>query len=368
MEREQNIENKKGGKKVLTILIILIVLCFVTAAILFGVYNSNLKAVTTEDNIVNIEVKTGATLSTISTLLEEQGVIKSATAMKIYCKLNNVSNLQAGIYELNSAEDMPTVVGRIANGEITSNEIRLTFIEGKTIKDFAKVIADKTNNTEEDVFDLLENEEYIDSLIDEYWFIDEVVKDEDIYYPLEGYLLPDTYNFENKDVSVEKIFEVMLDHLGKILEPYKNMEMRYSVHEYLTLASMAEREAKSLEDRKEVVGVFVNRLDIGMNLGSDVTTYYAFGIDMGERDLYQKELDTENPYNTRGPNMIGKLPIGPICNPSKDAIVAAFEYTETEALYFVADKYGDVYFTRNDEEHVQMIRKLKDDGLWYTYD
>ena len=368
MEGKHNIENKKGGKKVLTILIILVILCFVTAAILFGVYNSNLKAVTTEDNIINIEVKTGATLSGISTLLENQGVIKSATVMKIYCKLNNVSNLQAGIYELNSAEDMPTVVGRIANGEITSNEIRLTFIEGKTIKDFAKVIADNTNNTEDDVFNLLENEEYIDSLIDKYWFIDEVVKDEDIYYPLEGYLLPDTYNFENKDVSVEKIFEVMLDHLGKLLEPYENMEMKYSVHEYLTLASMAEREAKSLEDRKEVVGVFVNRLEKGMNLGSDVTTYYAFGVDMGERDLYQKELDTENPYNTRGPNMMGKLPIGPICNPSKDAIVAAFEYVETEALYFVADKYGDVYFTRNDEEHVQMIRKLKDDGLWYTYD
>ena len=154
MEGKHNIENKKGGKKVLTILIILVILCFVTAAILFGVYNSNLKAVTTEDNIINIEVKTGATLSGISTLLENQGVIKSATVMKIYCKLNNVSNLQAGIYELNSAEDMPTVVSRIANGEITSNEIKLTFIEGKTIKDFAKVIVEKTNNTEDDVFEL----------------------------------------------------------------------------------------------------------------------------------------------------------------------------------------------------------------------
>ena len=101
MEEKHNIENKKGGKKVLTILIILVILCFVTVAILFGVYNSNLKAVTTEDNIINIEVKTGATLSGISTLLENQGVIKSATVMKIYCKLNNVSNLQAGIYELN---------------------------------------------------------------------------------------------------------------------------------------------------------------------------------------------------------------------------------------------------------------------------
>ena len=105
-----------------------------------------------------------------------------------------------------------------------------------------------------------------------------------------------------------------------------------------------------------------------MSLGSDVSTYYAFKVDMGERDLTVKELNTENPYNTRGPNMSGKIPIGPICNPSKTAIEAALDYTETDAYYFVADKNGKVYFTRNNEEHNKMINKLKKDGLWYTYD
>ena len=369
MEGKHNIENKKGGKKVLTILIILVILCFVTAAILFGVYNSNLKAVTTEDNIINIEVKTGATLSGISTLLENQGVIKSATVMKIYCKLNNVSNLQAGIYELNSAEDMPTVVSRIANGEITSNEIKLTFIEGKTIKDFAKVIVEKTNNTEDDVFELLENEEYIDSLIDKYWFITEEVKDEDIYYPLEGYLLPDTYIFENKDVSVKTIFNVILNFTDKFLTEYKDAfaNNSMSVHQLLTMASLAELEGKSLEDRKEIVGVFYNRIVERMSLGSDVTTYYAFKVDMGDRDLTVKELNTDNPYNTRGPNMAGKIPVGPVCNPSKEAIDATLNYTPTDAFYFVADKNGDVYFTKNNNEHVRMIQKLKREGKWFTY-
>ena len=67
----------------------------------------------------------------------------------------------------------------------------------------AKEIANITSNTEEDVFDLLENEEYIDSLIDKYWFITDEIKDEDIYYPLEGYLFPDTYAIENKDVKYQ---------------------------------------------------------------------------------------------------------------------------------------------------------------------
>jgi UPF0755 protein len=89
---------------------------------------------------------------------------------------------------------------------------------------------------------------------------------------------------------------------------------------------------------------------------------------MGDRDLTVKELNTENPYNTRGPNMIGKIPIGPICNSSKSAIRATINYKETDALYFVADKNGKVYFTKNNDEHIKMISRLKKEGLWYTYD
>ncbi len=89
---------------------------------------------------------------------------------------------------------------------------------------------------------------------------------------------------------------------------------------------------------------------------------------MGDRDLTVKELNSENPYNTRGPNMAGKIPIGPICNPSKSAIEATLDYKETTAMFFVADKNGKVYFTESNTEHNQMINKLKKEGLWYTYD
>ena len=223
-------------------------------------------------------------------------------------------------------------------------------------------------NTEEDVFNLLEDEEYIDSLIDRYWFLTDEIKNDDIYYPLEGYLLPNTYIFENDEVSVKEIFNVILNYMDKCLSRYKdNLIEDFTLHEILTLASIAELEGRSQEDREEIVGVFLNRIEKGINLGSDVTTYYAFKVDMGERDLYKKELTTENPYNTRGPNMEGKIPVGPICNPSNVAIQAAIEYKPTDNLYFVSDKTGKVYFTKNNEEHLKMIQKLKDDGLWFEY-
>lgn len=361
--------NSKKSKVILILLIVLVLAIVISGILAINWYNSNLEPVSEVSENIRVEVESGSVVSTISEMLEKEGVIKNATVMRLYCKLNDITNLQAGKYDLNPSEDMATVIAHIVNGEVASDEIKITFIEGKTVKDFAKVIAKNTKNTEEDVFNLLEDEEYIDYLIEKYWFITDEIKNEDIYYSLEGYLLPDTYIFENDEVGVKTIFSVMLNYMEKYLDKYKDSEdLQFTIHQTLTLASMAEKEANSLEDRKEVVGVFLNRISKKMSLGSDVTTYYAAGISMGERDLYQRELDMENPYNTRGPNMEGKIPVGPICNPSKDAIEAAIEYTETDALYFVADKYGDVYFTKNEDEHRKIIRKLKDDGLWYVYD
>ena len=339
----------------------------------FAWYNGSLKPVSKlpveENELIRVEIEKGLGTNQIAKVLEKNNVIKSATAMKIYTSLNDVTGLQAGIYDFNNSEDLETILNRIVNGEVAIDEVKITFIEGKNIRWIAKTIAKYTNNTEQDVFNLLEDEAYIDELINKYWFLTDEVKDDRIYYPLEGYLLPDTYIFENKDVSVKTIFNVILNFTDKYLTKYKDAfaNNSMSIHQLLTMASLCELEGKSLEDRKEIIGVFYNRIVEKMSLGSDVTTYYAFKVDMGDRDLTVKELNSENPYNTRGPNMAGKIPVGPICNPSKEAIDATLNYTPTDAFFFVADKNGDVYFTKNNNEHVKMIQKLKREGKWFTY-
>ena len=168
---------------------------------------------------------------------------------------------------------------------------------------------------------------------------------------------------------MKDIFKKMLDQTDKILTNEKeNIEKsKYNIHELLTLASMVESEGVSLEDRKNIAGVFINRLNKGMSLGSDVTTYYAFKIELGERDLKQSEISSDNPYNTRSASNAGKLPIGPICNPSKEAIEAVINYTPNEYLYFVADKNMKVYFNTDDEGHNKTIKELKSSGLWFEY-
>lgn len=365
---------KKVIKVIGIILIILILIGIITAAILIGKYNNNLEAVNAgmaNGEIIEVEIPSGYGVSGIANLLEEKNVIKDAFSMKIYAKLNNITNLQAGLYEFDNAkEDVETILNRIQKGDVKDISIKMTFIEGKCIKDYVKVIAENTNNTEEEVLALFEDEEYLDYLIEKYWFITEDVKNEDIYYSLEGYLLPDTYTFKSEDITAKEIIESILDYTDKFLSDYKDdiENSEFSIHEILTLASVVEQEGKTAESRSEIAGVFINRLDAGMNLGSDVTTYYAFQINMAEQDLTQKQLDTKNPYNTRHSSMAGKLPVGPICNSSKSSLDAALSPKETDAFYFVADKNGQVYFTKNYSEHTKIIKELKANDLWYVYE
>lgn len=360
--------NRLGKNKliigVVGIALLILIICLIW-------YSVNILSVNkTNQDEIEVIIPFGSGASKIADILKENDIIKSKTAFKIYVKINKVSDFQAGTYYLKKSMNLKEITEILKTGIMHDpNQLNITYIEGKNIRWLAREIASNTNNTEEDVFNLLEDEGYINSLIDKYWFIKEEIKNKDIYYPLEGYLFPDTYALDNKDIKVEKIFEKMLDRMEDILSEYKDQiqDNKYTIKEILTIASIIETEALNDEGREEVSSVIYNRLDLGMAIQSDVTTYYAVQVDMGERDLYQKELDTYNPYNTRGPNMGGKLPIGPISSVSKNSIEAALNPSDTDYIFFVADKNGKLYFSETNQEHNQIINELKNKGLWFEY-
>ena len=352
-------------KKVALIIVVLVIIAILAV---FAWYNISVSPVNKDDDTeYTIEIPKGSNSSTIAQKLENEGVIRSALAFRIYVKLNNVSNLKAGTYDLTKSLSVEDMIEFIQTGKVSSkHSVSITFVEGKNMRWVASKIAEATNNTEEDVYSLLEDEEYIDSLIDKYWFITEEIKNDDIFYPLEGYLFPDTYRFENKDVTVEKIFEKLLDQMDNKLSNHKEQieNSNYTVHQLLSIASIIENEAVFDKDRKNVASVIYNRLNINMPIQSDVTTYYALKIDMGSRDLYSADINTNNPYNTRGPNMNGKLPVGPISAIGLNSIEAAINPNETSYLYFVADKNGNVYFTTTYNEHTEKVNELKKSEMW----
>ena len=358
--------NKKG-KIVIIIssILVFILLLFLTFKI---VYSINTGAVSKNTDEITFEIVEGDTYYSISSKLKNSKLIKSESFYKLYIKLNNPSVLKKGTYSLNQTMTVKDIVNIIKQGGFKKGEM-ITFKEGLNMRQIASLITSKTKNTEEDIYSILNDEEYLDSLIQKYWFITEDVKNEKIYYSLEGYLFPNTYEFFIDEVSVKEIFNKMLDEMEKQLKPYKEdiEKSKYSIHELLTMASIVELEGKSISDRNEVAGVFYNRLKSNNTLGSDVTTYYGAKVNMSDRDLYQKETNTANDYNTRNASLAGKLPIGPICNPSISSIKAALYPKETNNYYFVADKNGKTYFTKTYNEHLRTVSKLKSEGLWYTY-
>lgn len=358
------------NKKIIVIVIIVAVIIF---ASVFGAviwYNQNIKAVDSQSSETKqIQIEQGMSTLKIIKKLKEEDLIKNELATKMFIKLNNVNKLQAGKYELSKSMDLENLLSKISKGNVVNDEITITFLEGKNMRWIAKKIGEETSNTEEDVYNLLKDKKYISELINEYWFLTDSILDSNIYYPLEGYLYPDTYIFKNKEVSVKEIFGVMIKKTDEVLAKYKKYidEDKYNVHQILTMASIVELEGNDLEARRGIGRVILNRLDKNMSIGSDVTTYYAIKVDMNERNLYSKEINTYNQYNTRGPNMNGKLPIGPISTVSEESIKCVLRPLKNDYLYFVADKNGKVYFSSTYNEHQDIINNLKQQGLWYTY-
>lgn len=304
--------NSKGGRKIGKVIFMLLLVMVAIIAILIVLYDMALKGTGSESEKVTFDIPMGSGTDSIATILEKNDLIRNKEVFKIYVKLNNISNFKAGTYTITKDMDVKQITEALQGGIVfKDSDFKITFVEGKTLPYIAETIAKYTNNTEQDVYDLINDTAYINSLINEYWFITDEIKNDNLYYPLEGYLFPDTYSFSTADVTVKEIFKVMLDQMEKVLNNYREeiQTSGYTVHDILSMSSIIENEAIHDSDRKDVSSVMYNRLAAKMSLGSDVTTYYAWRIELGERDLYGSEITTYNPYNTRGPNMEGKLPV-----------------------------------------------------------
>ena len=330
---------------------------------MFGLYQYQVSPTDKSSNAkVEVVIKQGMSTSQIASLLKKKYLIRDEFFFKVYMKLNRRDSIKASTYYLSKNMSLDNISSLLEKGA-SNTDISITFKEGKTIKDYAKVLSETTNISEDEFLTKMKDKTYLTSLIKSYWFLTDAILDSNIYYGLEGYLAPDTYNFKDKDVTVEEVIKTLLDQEEKNLSPYKDTLSKMNVHEVLTLASISELEGLKDTDRKLIVGVFQNRLSKGMNLGSDVTTYYAFNQAM-DKDLTSEMFNTYNPYNTRSSAMAGKLPVGPICNPSKESILASINPTKSDYYYFVADKNGNVYYTKTSSEHSAKVKELKEKGDW----
>ncbi|MDD2489893.1 MAG: endolytic transglycosylase MltG [Bacilli bacterium] len=347
-------------------LIISLVLLFISILLLsFSYYQYQLSPVSKNDEVVKVQIPKAVSGDKIADILIKNKVIRSKFFFKVYLKLNRINNLKHGVYDIKQNMGTKKIIELLVKGTgLTGEEIDLLFREGINVREIARVIANNTNNKEEDIFNLLEDEEYIDTLINEYWFLTEDIKNKDLYYPLEGYLAPNTYRFSNEDVSVKQIFKTMLKQMDKVLSKYKEKieNSDFTIHEFITFASIVQGEGRDTKDMPIIAGVFYNRLEQKIHFQSCITNCYATKTDNCLPKKVKKSYNS--PYNTYLVSMAGKLPVGPVSIPGEVAIEATVNPEKHDYLFFCADVYNNTYFSKTNAEHDQTVNKLKQEDKW----
>ena len=324
---------KKKGIIVTLICMLVVVLGMV------GLYFYGLTSVSSSSDEVSFTVKSGASTKQVINNLYDAKLIKSKIAANIYIKLNKGIVIKAGEYDLDRKFSTEEIFKILSGNNAKVDTVTVRFPSESSVVTYADVVHEKFGYSEEEFLATISDKEYLKELIKKYDFLSDDILNSDIYYPLEGYLYPDTYEFY-KSASIKNIIEKLLDKMGKVLDNYNTSikESEFSVHEILTIASIIEKEAKLDEDRSDLSQVIRKRLSINMSLGMDVTTYYGVKKSMTEV-LTQSDLNSQNAYNTRRTDFIG-LPAGPICNPTEKDIKAALNPGSNDYIYFYADIYG----------------------------
>jgi len=273
-----------------------------------------------------VMVKPGDHVATISENLQKNGVIANANLFRIGLRLRNQqTGLKAGEYGFPARVSMADVTAVLIAGK--SIEHKLTAAEGLT---------------SQMIYDIVKK--------------DPVLVGDAGAVPQEGTLLPETYLFTRGMTRVQMLSKMREAQKKLIAAQWParigNLPIK-TPQEAIILASIVEKETGIPEERRHIAAVFENRLRLGMKLQSDPTIIYGItkGYPIGRR-IRQSEIDAQTPYNTYA---IPGLPVGPICNPGKDAILAVLNPAGSDDLYFVADGTGGHVFAQTMAEHEKNV-------------
>lgn len=300
------------------------------AAGLSAVYAVNRPNTLSEE--VSVVLDRGVTVRRMSENLEKAGVISSSLLFRIVVRgLGVDKRLKAGEYMFPPRINMIQVANQLLNGEVYYRKITLP--EGLTSVQMTELIKNDPNLSGEITADAPE-----------------------------GSMLPETYSFSKGDSRNSIVLQAQ-KAMDKVLETVwqdNRVPVLKNKEELLVLASIVEKETGLAEERHDVAAVFVNRLNKGMMLQTDPTVIYALTLGQSElgRPLYKKDLEIDSPYNTY--RNYG-LPPKPICNPGKEAIIAAANPSDADYLFFVASGSGGHRFARSLSEHndnVALYRKI----------
>jgi UPF0755 protein len=304
-------------------------------------------------NPITIEIPPKSSLNQIGDLLKEKKIIRESYFFRIYAFLKRKTNLKAGVYEIHPNHDLDYILKKLSVGK--EDLIKIILPPGFTTVKLAERLGAHGFN-KETFLKMMNNKK------PKYGFEERIPKDPRRTYRLEGYLFPGTYYFK-KNEKPEVIINAMLKRLSdevnqlqayKKLGQNKYLPLGMTIDKWVIVASLIERECQVKQELPRVSGVIYNRMRNPKNnkLMIDASIIYIYGL-QGKNLNYVTQIQiqqTKHPYNTY---LNPGLPPGPICSPSKDALIAALNPDKHSFEFYVTKKDGthQHYFAKTYEEH-----------------
>ena len=288
---------------------------------------------------VLFEVPSGSSFDAVAHSMEAEALVTDSFWLRLYGRIHpEQARIKSGEYEFTSNETPKDMLEAMVAGRVKTWSIQ--FIEGKTFSDVRTALASNTR---------------LEKLTTD-WTAEQIMTTlgAEGEHP-EGRFFPDTYLFTSQESDLDilrRAYEKMTQVLAEEWEARSEGLPYESPYEALIMASIVERETGVPEERDEVAGVFVRRLQKGMRLQTDPTVIYGMG-DLYKGRIGRKDLQTATPYNTY---RINGLPPTPIALSGREAIHAALHPAEGDTFYFVAKGDGTHQFSRTLAEHQKAVR------------
>lgn len=332
-------------KKTLRAVLIILVIIFLCRAVPFI---HEYTKTSSGSETVTVEIPRGASGALIAQILKENGVIKSETAFRL--KLRNSplkDKLNYGTFSLYKSMCLEDILDKLSMTAIQGS-VRVTIPEGYSAQMIAQRLEEKGLVSKNDFLKELANGSF------EFSFIKDIKQGNGVKYRLEGYLFPNTYEFDS-DSTAHEIINTLLGEFEKQYNAVKNENKTdMDMNDIIITASLIEREAKLDSERSLISGVIQNRLKEDMPLQIDATVVYAISDGLYDVDrVYYKDLEVASPYNTYKYN---GLPAGAICSPGIASVKAAMNPAKHNYMFYRTDSSkndGSHIFTETFNQHVK---------------
>jgi len=294
-----------------------------------------------------VEIPKGASFFQITEIMNDAGLVSNRPFFWLLALAKGVrKQIRAGEYEITGTLSPAEILDKLVRGEIKYYTVMLP--EDITVNEVARrLLVDKLIN-EKEFMALVVDREFLASL---------GIGAESI----EGYLFPETYQFD-RSMTTKEVIRVIVRQFWKEITPElrsRAEKMGLTLNEWVTLASIIGKESGNREEKPIISAVFHNRLKRGMKLQSDPTAvYHLERAGTPVKTVRRSHLQTDTPHNTY---RITGLPPGPIANPGIDSLRAALYPAKTDYLYFVAKNDGSHEFSATLTAHNLAVSKYQID-------